>query len=82
MGLPWEAADVARQLRARMVGATEVICQVRDDLGVTMRQAAYVHALCRIGEAVDARGCVRSFARTQRDAKGQGDAKGQRDEPA
>jgi glutamate dehydrogenase (NADP+) len=63
MGVRWEADDVAGRLRSRMVAATEAVWRVRDDLGITLRDAAYVHALGRIGEAVDARGSVESFAR-------------------
>lgn len=60
-GFHWSADDVHGGLRARMVAETDAIWDLSQDLDVTPRVAAYVHALHRIGEAVDARGSVEHF---------------------
>jgi glutamate dehydrogenase (NADP+) len=62
-GLRWSAEEVAEKLRSRMVGATEAIHSRAESDGSTLRTAAYAHALERIGEAIDARGSVSTFAR-------------------
>jgi len=61
-GLPWSAEEVAERLEERMVGETEAILALTEEKGITLRAAAYVHALRRIGEAVDARGAAADFA--------------------
>jgi glutamate dehydrogenase (NADP+) len=61
-GTRWPADEVAEQLRERMVTEAKHVWQVREKLGITAREAAYVHALRRIGETVDARGSVDTFA--------------------
>ena len=60
-GLYWEAAEVRARLRERMRSETEAIWDLATDLDVTLRVAAYVHALRRIGDAVDARGSAERF---------------------
>lgn len=61
-GWYWTADEVARQLRARMVAETERVWALADELGVTLRVAAYVLAMRRIGEAVDAKGHKEYFS--------------------
>lgn len=60
-GFHWSAEDVRTQLRSRLETETDTIWELAEELDVTMRVAAYVHALRRIGEAVDARGSVEHF---------------------
>ena len=60
-GLYWEADEVRDRLRERMRRETDAIWELAEDLDVTLRVAAYVHALRRIGEAVDARGSAERF---------------------
>ncbi len=60
-GFHWSADDVRAQLRARMEAETDTIWDLSEELEVSPRVAAYVHALRRIGEAVEARGSVEQF---------------------
>lgn len=62
-GMYWEAEEVRDRLCARMERETDAIWEVAEDLDVGLRVAAYVHALRRIGEAVDARGSAEAFQR-------------------
>lgn len=55
-GLYWSLADVNRQLQQRMVAAANQIWRIAQDQDIALRTAAYVHALERLGEALDARG--------------------------
>ena len=61
-GLPWSAEEVAERLEEKMVTETEAIVQIADEHDLTLRTAAYVHALHRIAEAVDARGSHEDYA--------------------
>lgn len=61
-GLPWEADKVKEELETRMVRETENIRDLAKEKELSLRTAAYVHALRRIGEAVDARGAHDDFA--------------------
>jgi glutamate dehydrogenase (NADP+) len=61
-GLPWSAEEVAERLEERMVAETEAVAALAEERGVKLRTAAYVHALRRIGEAVDSRGRADDFA--------------------
>jgi glutamate dehydrogenase (NADP+) len=61
-GLPWSAEEVAERLEERMVAETEAIAGLAEEHGIKLRTAAYVHALRRIGEAVDSRGRADDFA--------------------
>jgi glutamate dehydrogenase (NADP+) len=60
-GLRWGAQRVADRLRERMVTEAQAIWRGHTELGATVREAAYVHALRRIDEAVGARGSVDTF---------------------
>lgn len=55
-GLYWTLDEVNSRLRQKMVEETENIWKIAHDKSVTMRTVAYVHALNRIGEAINARG--------------------------
>lgn len=61
-GLPWSADEVRERLEEKMVQETEAILGIAQDRDLSLRTAAYVHALHRIGEAVDARGSSEDFS--------------------
>ena len=52
---------VAERLEERMVRETEAIATLAEDEQITLRTAAYAHALRRIGAAVDARGSAAQY---------------------
>jgi glutamate dehydrogenase (NADP+) len=62
-GLYWEPDEVRERLKARMEREADRIWDLSRELDVTLRVAAYVHALRRIGEAVDDRGSAEHFRR-------------------
>jgi glutamate dehydrogenase (NADP+) len=55
-GLSWSAAEVRRRLEERLVDETRAVVGRAEELGTTVRTAAYAQALERIGAAVDAKG--------------------------
>jgi glutamate dehydrogenase (NADP+) len=55
-GLYWTLDEVNHRLRQKMVEETQHIWSICQQLGVSMRTAAYVHALNRLGEARTAKG--------------------------
>ncbi len=55
-GLYWSAEEVAEQLKRRMVRETEAVWAIAQERGLTPRTAAYVHALERLGETIEAKG--------------------------
>jgi len=55
-GFYWTSDDVNQRLKERMTVETEKIWSVAQEFGVSMRTAAYIHALNRLGEAMDAKG--------------------------
>jgi glutamate dehydrogenase (NADP+) len=44
-------------------GSAEVIWELAETKAISLREAAYVHALERIGAAVDAKGSAKTFVR-------------------
>ena len=55
-GLYWQLDEVNRQLLGRITTEAETIWQLAGKHGVSFRTAAYIHALSRLGEALDDRG--------------------------
>ncbi|MGB7444089.1 MAG: Glu/Leu/Phe/Val dehydrogenase [Coleofasciculaceae cyanobacterium] len=55
-GLYWKLEEVNQRLKAKMREETEHIWSISQELAVSMRTAAYIHALNRLGEALDAGG--------------------------
>ena len=55
-GLYWTLEQVNQRLRQMMVEETERIWAMTQEQGIAPRTAAYVHALNRIGDAVQAKG--------------------------
>lgn len=67
-GLYWEPEQVRDRLKDRMEREADRIWELSRELDATLRVAAYVHALRRLGEAVDDRGSAEHF---QRDLNGE-----------
>jgi glutamate dehydrogenase (NADP+) len=55
-GLYWSLEEVNQRLRQKMVEETEQIWLISQELAISMRTAAYVHALNRLGEARKVKG--------------------------
>lgn len=55
-GLYWSLGEINQRLRQRMVEETERIWAIAQELGVSMRTAAYIHAINRLAEALAAKG--------------------------
>ncbi len=55
-GLYWTTQKVNETLKEKMVAETEETWAISQDLGVSMRTAAYIHGLNRLSEALDAKG--------------------------
>jgi len=55
-GLYWTLEEVNQRLRQKMVEETNHIWKIAQELSISMRTAAYVHALNRIGEAMNVKG--------------------------
>lgn len=55
-GFYWTSDDVNQRLKERMTVETEKTWSIAQEFGVSMRTAAYIHALNRLGEAMDAKG--------------------------
>jgi glutamate dehydrogenase (NADP+) len=55
-GLYWSLEEVNSRLKQKMVEETNRIWAIAEQKSISMRTAAYVHALNRIGEAIGAKG--------------------------
>ncbi len=55
-GLYWTLLFVNQKLKEKMVAETEQVWSLAQELSVSMRTAAYIHALNRLSEALDAKG--------------------------
>ncbi|MBE9078853.1 Glu/Leu/Phe/Val dehydrogenase [Romeria aff. gracilis LEGE 07310] len=55
-GLYWSEKEVNQRLKKQIVTEAEAIWQIAQRQAVSPRTAAYIHALERLGEALDARG--------------------------
>lgn len=55
-GMYWSLGEVNQTLQRKMVEETEQIWSIAQQYSVSMRTAAYIHALHRLGEAIDAKG--------------------------
>ncbi len=55
-GLYWSAEEVNQQLQQRMVRETEAVWKISQSRDLSPRTAAYVHALERLGETIEAKG--------------------------
>jgi len=55
-GLYWTRDEVNQKMKQKMVEETERIWEIAQEKGISYRPAAYVHALNRISDAVNAKG--------------------------
>lgn len=55
-GMYWTLEEVNQSLQQKMVEEAQKIWAIAKDLSIPVRTAAYVHALRRLGEAIDAKG--------------------------
>ncbi len=55
-GLYWSADQVNQTLEQKMIEETETIWNLMTTHSVSLRTAAYIHGLTRLGEAIDAKG--------------------------
>ncbi len=55
-GLYWTNTEVNERLKEKMVVEAEKVWSIAQQHSVSMRTAAYIHALNRLGEALDAKG--------------------------
>ncbi len=55
-GLYWSLEDVNNRLKSMIVTEAESICDIAQNLSISPRTAAYVHALERLGDALNAKG--------------------------
>lgn len=55
-GLYWPIEQVNQTLEQKMTQETETIWTIAQTHGISLRTAAYVHGLNRLGEAIDAKG--------------------------
>lgn len=55
-GLYWTLAEVNQRLKQKMVEEMDAIWSISQELAISMRTAAYIHALNRLGEAINAKG--------------------------
>ena len=55
-GLYWSLSEVNQRLKDRIVTEAENVWAIAQEFSVSMRTSAYIHALNRLGEAIDAKG--------------------------
>jgi glutamate dehydrogenase (NADP+) len=55
-GLYWRLTEVNEHLKERMQNEAEKVWSVAQEFAVPLRTAAYIHAIERLGEALDAKG--------------------------
>lgn len=55
-GLYWSASEVNEKLKQKMIEEANTIWGIYRDLSVSMRTAAYIHGLTRLGDAISAKG--------------------------
>jgi glutamate dehydrogenase (NADP+) len=60
-GYYWTITEVQERLKASMEAEGAAIWQRAQDLGISVRSAAYVHALGRLAEAIEAHGTQKFF---------------------
>ena len=61
-GYYWPLAEVHEKLQAIMTREFSNVMQVSEEQSISMRTAAYVLALGRLGEAIHAQGTYRYFS--------------------
>ncbi len=61
-GFYWTEAEVDDRLNTKMVAETAATWAIAQEKSISMRTAAYVHALNRLGQALDAKGTQDDYA--------------------
>jgi len=69
MGYYWEADEVNEKLRKRMSGQFQNVHRLMEKHKISMREAAYVLALERLGRAVEAKGTRKFFGNSHHERK-------------
>jgi glutamate dehydrogenase (NADP+) len=62
-GYYWSLAEVNQRLREKITEETELIWTIAQELNCDLRTAAYVHALKRMGEAIEAKGTREDYVK-------------------
>lgn len=62
-GFYWSLEEVNQRLQKNMTAETECIWATAQELAIDLRTAAYVHALKRLGEAIEAKGTREDYLR-------------------
>lgn len=65
-GLYWSLQEVHEQMKARMISETEATWSISQEFNLSMRTAAYIHALNRLNDAMDAKGTRDYYSDRQR----------------
>lgn len=60
-GLYWELDEVRSRLKTIMEGEGQAVWDIAEDKGVSLRTAAYIHALGRLATAIEAHGTQSDF---------------------
>ena len=60
-GFYWEAAEIRSRLKEAIERETDAVWRLKSETGASMREAAYIHGLKRIAEAVEAHGTKAYF---------------------
>lgn len=55
-GLYWNLTEVNERLKTKIVAEAEQVWKIAQEFTISLRTAAYIHALNRLGEALDAKG--------------------------
>ena len=55
-GLYWQLTEINERLKERMVTEAEKVWSFAQEFDISLRTAAYAHAIARLGEALDAKG--------------------------
>lgn len=55
-GLYWNLTEVNERLKTKIVAEAEQVWKIAKEFTISLRTAAYIHALNRLGEALDAKG--------------------------
>ena len=63
-GLYWSLDDINHRLQTKMEAETSQIVDLAQDLSLSLRTAAYVHALKRLAAAIEAKGTQQYFAKS------------------
>ncbi|MGK7931154.1 MAG: Glu/Leu/Phe/Val dehydrogenase [Microcystaceae cyanobacterium] len=55
-GLYWRLSEVQERMKGKMVTEAKEVWKISQEFDVSLRTAAYIHSLNRLGEALDAKG--------------------------